>query len=100
MLRARPGIAGLVAWMMAIVCGSESNVMAGVTKMEGSVIVLKVGKFGKSLGASARLHIAAGDTLYLTEAPGGYRITSYGQMAVATEIVARRCGTLRELARR
>ena len=63
---------GRMAWMMAIVCGSES-LMAGVTKMDGSVIVLKVARFGKSLGVillkavSAHLHIAAGDTCISSE---------------------------------
>ena len=70
------------------------------------MIVLKVARFGKSLGiilpkaASARLRVAAGDTLYLTEAPGGYRIAPYEQMAVATEVMERRRGALRELAKR
>ena len=73
--------------------------------MEGAVIVLKVARFGKSLGvilpqevASARLHVAAGDTLYLVEAADGYRVMS--QMTVATDVMARRRGALRELAKR
>jgi len=75
------------------------------------MLALKVGKQGNSLGvtlpkeASARLHVAAGDTLYFTEAPGGYRVTVYDpdfeqQMSVATGIMKRRRNALRELAKR
>jgi putative addiction module antidote len=75
------------------------------------VLALKVGKHGNSLGltlpkeASARLRVALGDTLYLTEAPGGYRITAYDpgfahQMPVATSVMKRRRNALRELAKR
>jgi putative addiction module antidote len=76
------------------------------------MVTLKVGKIGNSLGvtlpkeAVAALHVDAGDTLYLTNAPGGgYRITPYDptferHMAVAREVMKRRRNALRELARR
>jgi putative addiction module antidote len=72
---------------------------------------LKVCKQGNSLGitlpkeATARLHVGLGDTLYLTEAPGGYRISAYDpkfahQMSVATGVMKRRRNALRELAKK
>jgi putative addiction module antidote len=75
------------------------------------MLALKVGKQGNSLGvtltreATARLHVEAGDMLYLTEAPGGYRVTAYDpnfehQMSVATRIMKRHRNALRELAKR
>ena len=47
------------------------------------MVALKVRKIGNSLGvllpqeALAALRVGNGDTLYLTEAPGGYRVTPY-----------------------
>lgn len=47
------------------------------------MIQLKVRKVGNSLGvtlpagATQALRVREGDTLYLTEAPGGFRITAY-----------------------
>jgi putative addiction module antidote len=75
------------------------------------MVALKVSKLGNSLGvtlpkeAAAALHVSAGDTLYLTEAPGGYRVTPYSptferQMGVAREVMKRRRNALRELAKR
>jgi putative addiction module antidote len=75
------------------------------------MVALKVGRQGNSLGvtltkeASVRLHVAAGDTLYLTDAPGGYRVTAYDpnfahQMSVAENVMKRRRNALRELAKR
>jgi len=75
------------------------------------MVALKVSKLGNSLGvtlpkeAAAHLHVGAGDTLYLTEAPGGYRVTPYDptferQMAAAREVMKRRRNALRELATR
>jgi len=75
-------------------------------------IALKVRRIGNSAGlvlprdALARLHVAEGDTVYLTEAPdGGYRITPYddefaAQMEVAEQIMREDRDVLRELARR
>lgn len=74
------------------------------------MVALKVRKVGNSLGATIpqevaqRLHLAAGDTLYLTEAPGGYRLTPYDpeferQMEAARRIMKKRRNALRELAK-
>jgi putative addiction module antidote len=71
---------------------------------------LKVVQVGNSLGAtfskevSAKLRIEKGDTLYLTEAPGGYRLTPYdpefeSQMERARAIMKKRRNALRELAK-
>jgi putative addiction module antidote len=75
------------------------------------MIALKVTRVGNSLGvvlpkeALAALHVALGDTLYLTEAAGGYRVTPYDpeferQMTAARGVMKRRRNALRELARR
>jgi putative addiction module antidote len=75
------------------------------------MVALKVNKLGNSLGvtlpkeAAAALHIGVGDTLYLTEAPGGYRVTPYDptferHMAAARTVMKRRRNVLRELAKR
>jgi putative addiction module antidote len=74
-------------------------------------VALKVNKLGNSLGvtlpkeAAAALHVNAGDTLFLTEAPGGYRVTPYDptferHMTVARSVMKRRRNALRELAKR
>src|SRR3954467_5961922 len=53
------------------------------TGLEEFMVALKVSKLGNSLGvalpkeAAAALHVNAGDMLYLTEAPGGFRVTPY-----------------------
>jgi putative addiction module antidote len=71
---------------------------------------IKLTRVGNSVGALlpkealARLHVDAGDTLYLTESPDGYRLTPYDpefadQMAVAEEVMKRRRAVLRELAK-
>jgi putative addiction module antidote len=73
------------------------------------MVALKVSKLGNSLGvtlpkeAAAALNVRAGDVLYLTEAPGGYRVTPYDptfarQMDVARTVMRRRRNALRELA--
>jgi putative addiction module antidote len=75
------------------------------------MVALKVNRNGNSLAltltreASARLRVGAGDTVYLTDAPGGYRVTAYDpeferQMAVAEEVMREDRNALRELARR
>jgi putative addiction module antidote len=74
------------------------------------MLTLKVTKIGNSLGvilpkeALARLKIDQGDSLFLTEAPDGYRITLYDeglgvQLAEAREIMRKRRNALRELAK-
>jgi putative addiction module antidote len=74
------------------------------------VAKLKIVQVGNSLGATfskdlaARLKIEKGDTLFLTEAPGGYLLTPYdpdfeAQMNLARKVMKRRRNALRELAR-
>ena len=71
---------------------------------------LKVGQIGNSLGATfpkevaAKMNIEKGDTLFITDAPGGYRITPYdpvfeAQMEAARKIMKKRRNALRELAK-
>lgn len=71
---------------------------------------LKLRKVGNSLGAVfskealARFNAKEGDSLYLTEAPDGFRITAgdpnFGkQMESAEKIMRRYRNTLRELAK-
>jgi len=74
------------------------------------MVALKIRKVGNSLGATipqevaARLNIAEGDNVFLTEAPGGYLITPYdpdfqNQMDAARAIMKKRRNVLRELAK-
>lgn len=71
---------------------------------------LKLTKIGNSVGATfpkellARMHVGAGDTVFLTEAPGGFLVTPYDpdferQMGLAENIMKRRRAVLRELGR-
>jgi putative addiction module antidote len=73
------------------------------------MIQLKLAKVGNSVGAIlpkealARMHVDAGDTVYLTEAPDGFRITPYSpdferQMNTAERVMKKRRAVLRELA--
>jgi putative addiction module antidote len=72
--------------------------------------VLKLTRIGNSVGmvlpkdALARLSVDAGDTLYLTESPDGFRLTPYdpefaSQFSAAERIMKRRRAALRELAK-
>ena len=74
------------------------------------MIKLKLTAIGNSLGfvlpreAVARLKLDKGDTLYLTEAADGYRLTPYSeafarQMEAARKVMKRRRAALRELAK-
>jgi len=75
------------------------------------MIQLKVRRVGNSLGVvlpkavTARLNVAEGETLYLTEAPeGGYRFTPYNpefdrQMTLAESIMHEDRDVLRRLAK-
>jgi putative addiction module antidote len=74
------------------------------------MVALKLRKIGNSLGAIlpqealARMHLADGDTIFLTETPDGYRLTPYDpdfeqQMAKARRIMKKRRNVLRELAK-
>ena len=74
------------------------------------MIELKLTAVGNSLGvvlpkeALARLKLAKGDTIYLTDSPDGYRLTPYNpefeaQMDAARKIMKKRRAALRELAK-
>lgn len=74
------------------------------------MLELKLTAIGNSLGvvlpkeALARMKLAKGDTLYITETPDGYRLTPYNpefetQMAAARRIMKKRRAALRELAK-
>jgi putative addiction module antidote len=74
------------------------------------MVKLKVTTVGSSTGVVlpkevlARLKIEKGDTLFLTDAPDGYRITPYDpdferQMALARRVMRQRRNVLRELAK-
>lgn len=74
------------------------------------MVALKLRKIGNSVGALipqealTALNVAEGDTLYLTKAPDGFRITPYDpvfeeQMKVAREIMKRDRNILRALAK-
>ena len=71
---------------------------------------LKLTRIGNSLGlilpkeVLARLKLAKGDEIFITEAPDGYRITPHNpafeaQMTAARKIMKRRRAVLRELAK-
>lgn len=74
------------------------------------MVALKIRKVGNSLGTTipqdvaARLNITEGDSVFLTEAPGGYLLTPYdqefeAQMKAARSIMKKRRNVLRELAK-
>ena len=71
---------------------------------------LKLTQIGNSLGlilpkeVLARLKLAKGDEIFITESPEGYRITPHNpafeaQMKAARRIMKRRRAVLRELAK-
>lgn len=71
---------------------------------------LRITAIGNSAGvvlpkeALARLGVAKGDVLYLTETPDGFRLTPYdpefaAQMDAARKVMKRRRAALRELAK-
>jgi putative addiction module antidote len=74
------------------------------------MVALKLRKIGNSVGALipqealTALNVGEGDTVYLTRAPDGFRITPYDpefdeQMRVAREIMKRDRNILRALAK-
>ena len=74
------------------------------------MVKLKVTKVGNSSGlllpkeAMARLRVEQGDTVYLTEAPDGFRLTPYDpeferQMTLARKVMKKHRRALRELAK-
>lgn len=75
-----------------------------------NLLKLKITKVGNSAGlllpkeALSRLHVAQGDTVFLTEAPDGFRITPYDpeferQMGIARKVMKKHRRILRELAK-
>jgi putative addiction module antidote len=84
--------------------------MTFVITLRLPVITLKLAKIGNSIGAIfpkdllARMHVDAGDVVYLTETADGVRITPYNpefahQMDVAEKVMKKRRAVLRELAK-
>jgi putative addiction module antidote len=74
------------------------------------MVTLKLRKIGNSVGALipqealTALNVGEGDTLYLTKAPDGFRVTPYDpefeeQMKIAREIMKRDRNILRALAK-
>jgi len=74
------------------------------------VFTLKLTQIGNSVGVIlpkevlSMLRVEKGDTLYMTEAPDGLRITPHSpefekQMAAARDIMKKRRAALRELAK-
>lgn len=74
------------------------------------MFTLKLTQIGNSVGVIlpkevlARLKLEKGDTIYVTEAPDGYRITPHSaefevQMKSARDIMKKRRAVLRELAK-
>jgi len=74
------------------------------------MVALKLRKIGNSIGALipqealTALNVNEGDTLYLTKAPDGFRITPYDpefeeQMKIARDIMKRDRNILRALAK-
>lgn len=72
---------------------------------------LKIRKVGNSLGVvlpktiTSRLHVGEGDSIYLSEAPDGFRLTAMDEsfareMEAAEEIMREDRDLLRELASR
>jgi putative addiction module antidote len=77
---------------------------------ETAMLALKLMTIGDSVGVAlpkevvAKLKVGDGDTLFLTETPDGYAITTRDpdferQMALAETIMRDRHGVLRELAK-
>jgi putative addiction module antidote len=71
---------------------------------------LKITTIGSSAGVIlpkevlARLRVAKGDTIFLTESPEGFRITAYDpefeeDMMLARQVMRKRRNLLRELAK-
>jgi putative addiction module antidote len=78
--------------------------------MERGMLALKISRVGNSAAlllpkeALAKLRVEQGDTVYLTEAPDGYRITTFEpdferQMKLARRVMRKYRNALRELAK-
>ncbi len=96
-------VAQAVGGAQALRCNYVCN---NIPKM----IELKLTAIGNSLGfvlpkeALARLRVAKGDSIYITETPDGYRLTPYDptfeqQMQAARKVMKKRRLALRELAK-
>lgn len=86
------------------------NIYTGLERGSAMLAKLKVVQFGNSLGTSFskeianKLKVEKGDTLYVTEAPGGWLLTPYdpefeSQMNQARVVMKKRRNALRELAK-
>lgn len=75
-----------------------------------TILALKITKVGNSSGlllpkeAMSRLRVEQGDTIYLTEAPDGFRLTPYDpnferQITLMRRVAKKRRKVLRELAK-
>jgi putative addiction module antidote len=73
-------------------------------------LALKLRRIGNSIGlvlpkeATMKLNVEEGDQVYLTDAPGGFRLTAENpefahQMKAAEKIIKRYRNTLRQLAK-
>jgi putative addiction module antidote len=78
--------------------------------MEAAMVKLKLTTIGTSTGVVlpkevlSRLKVEKGDTLYLTEAPEGFRLTPYNpeferQMSLVQRVIRERREVLKELAK-
>jgi putative addiction module antidote len=78
--------------------------------MEARMVKLKLTTIGTSTGVVlpkevlARLKVGKGDTLFLTEAPEGYRVTPFDptferQMSLVERVIRERREVLKELAK-
>ena len=81
-----------------------------MTLMANGITKLKITTVGSSAGivlpkdVLARLRVAKGDSVFLTESPEGFRITAYDSefeedMALARQVMRNRRNLLRELAK-
>jgi len=84
--------------------------LARYYRYNNGMTTLKLTRVGNSVGVVfpkevlARLNLAAGDAIILTEAPDGYRLSPFDaefedHVEVAKEIMKRRKAALRELAK-
>ena len=98
------GIPSTIKLIFDVLCYNNSNYRKGLN-ME-----LKLTQVGNSVGVVlpketlAKLKVAKGDHLWLTESPDGYRLTPFNpdfgkQMAVARKVMKKRRAALHELAK-
>ena len=89
---------------------SFADILTYVITPEQTMFTLKLTQIGNSVGvvlpkeALAQLKLEKGDTVFLTEIPGGFRLSAYDpdfetQMSAARKIMKRRRNVLRELAK-